>query len=332
MEKRSRIDFINILQVIGPIFVILGHSLNGIDVKGPWFVFSKEWIYIFHMPFFFVISGFLLSKNGWLKGESYGCFIWKKCIKLIIPYFVWNILFLVPKYMAQSLITDEVTIGIKSTLKMFFYPRQNIWGHTWFLVGLFVFYCLIPLWKYALKNRFIFCMSIIVGIILYIVPMGSEFLCISDLHKDALFFLIGCYMGTVELERLKRILRKGTLIFGILAGLTSAIALFVIDNKGFDWIPCLCIILFIWAISVRIEKKVKFVETLAKRSFGIYILHWPSMLMVRILLLNILHVDITVTIIFMIILGYIIPNVIIALLQHINLKPIKTIRRVLLGC
>lgn len=332
MERRSRIDFINILQVVGPIFVILGHSLNGIDADGPWYIFSKEWIYIFHMPFFFVISGFLLAKNGWLKGETYGKFVLKKCAKLIIPYAVWNIVFLVPKYMVQSLITDEVTMEISSILRMFLYPRQNIWGHTWFLVGLFILYCFTPLWKFFVENKFFLFVSITAGILLYMAPLGSEFLCISDLHKDSLFFLIGCCLGTIELEQLKELLRKGTLIGGIWAFLTSGIALFFIENKEFDWIPCLGIILFMWCISVRIRCKTKIVENLAKRSFGIYILHWPSMLVVRILMTNILHVNVTLTIIAMIICGYAVPNVIIFLLQKVKIKPIKSICSVLLGC
>lgn len=331
MEKRTRIDFINVLQVIGPILVILGHSINGIPLNGPWFIFSKEWIYIFHMPFFFIISGFLLSKNGWLKQGTYKQFIWKKFVKLIIPYTVWNLAFLIPKYMVQGLISDEVTMSLKGAVRMFFYPRQNVWGHTWFLVGLFMLYCLTPFWKRIIEKKTFTIIAVLVGIMIYMVPLGTEFLCFSDLHKDTLFFVIGCYFGTVNLERLKLFLKRERIILGILGVVTSYVALFVVNDAWFDWIPCLAIILFLWSISIMFENKAKLVDIMARRSFGIYILHWPAMLFARIIFVNIFHVNVVVTIVVMILCGYLVPNIILSILKKIKIKSIQRVCMVLLG-
>lgn len=51
--EHERYPCISFLQVLGPILVILGHSANGLTVSAGWYAFTKEWIYLFHMPLFF---------------------------------------------------------------------------------------------------------------------------------------------------------------------------------------------------------------------------------------------------------------------------------------
>ena len=62
--EHERYPCISFLQVLGPILVILGHSANGLTVSAGWYAFTKEWIYLFHMPLFFLISGYLLAHRG----------------------------------------------------------------------------------------------------------------------------------------------------------------------------------------------------------------------------------------------------------------------------
>lgn len=284
------------------------------------------------MPFFFIISGFLLSQKGWMRQETYKQFIWKKFVKLIVPYIVWNLAFFIPKYMFQSVLSDDVIMNFGATIKMFFYPRQNIWGHTWFLVGLFLLYSLTPLWKRIVESKFLVCITVFIGIVLYMIPLGTEFLCVSDIHKDAVFFIIGCCLGRLNINFLKAWLKKEIVLLALSAIMSSFVALFIIDGDWFNWIPCLTIILFIWSISIMLENKNIFIEILARRSFGIYILHWPVMLCVRVVFLNLIHVNAIITIITMIACGYIVPNIIVTILQSIKVKPIRDMCKILLGC
>ncbi len=68
-EKATKplLSYIAFLQLIGPIFVVLGHSLNGFDVQsGWWYVCTKEWIlFVSHAPVFydFGISALVQSKK-----------------------------------------------------------------------------------------------------------------------------------------------------------------------------------------------------------------------------------------------------------------------------
>lgn len=67
-EKATKplLSYIAFLQLIGPIFVVLGHSLNGFDVQsGWWYVCTKRVdLFVSHAPVFydFGISAIVQSK------------------------------------------------------------------------------------------------------------------------------------------------------------------------------------------------------------------------------------------------------------------------------
>ena len=306
----KRIPYISFLQIIGPIFVVLGHSVNGIDATGWWYVFSKEWIYIFHMPLFFFISGYLLSFKGYLNGRTCKEFILGKVKRLLLPYLFWNLLFYVPKVMAQAYISEGVPNNGFEILKIFVFPRQNVWGHTWFLVGLFVIYAMAPLFAKILttKRLPINIVAIVLCIVIYILPITTEFLAFSDLHKDLLFFVIGCMLGQMPKDVFVYRLKKLRFVLILLAVITSVIALLWYNfTKTLHFIPCTCILLAFLSIAVGIGIMPKTFEKLAKDSFGIYILHWPVMIVVRVILYQILSLGAIETVIAMSILGWMVP-------------------------
>jgi len=69
----NRLDYIDIAKGFGILLVVLGHL--GI---------LQSYIYMFHMPMFFFISGFLFKKKTHDRE-----FIFNKTIQLLIPYFVF---------------------------------------------------------------------------------------------------------------------------------------------------------------------------------------------------------------------------------------------------
>ena len=306
----KRIPYISFLQIIGPVYVILGHSINGINITGWWYVFSKEWIYIFHMPLFFFISGYLLSFRGYLKGHTYKEFILGKTMRLLVPYLFWNLLFYVPKVMAQAYISESVPSKFYDMLKIFVFPRQNVWGHTWFLVGLFVIYAMAPVFAKILttKRMFINVVIIAICIVIYILPITTEFLALSDLHKDLLFFVIGCMLGQMSKDVFVYRLKKLRFVLIIFAVITSVITLLWYNyTKILHFIPCTCILLAFLSIAVGIKIMPKTFEKLAKNSFAIYILHWPVMIVARVILYQILNLGAIETVIAMSVLGWMVP-------------------------
>ena len=330
----KKITYISLLQIIGPLFVVLGHSLNGLEATGAWYIFSKEWIYIFHMPLFFLVSGYLLSFKGYLGKRTYGQFILGKFKRLLIPYLVWNLLFWMPKFFAQNYISDGASLNMVDALKAFVFPRQNVWGHTWFLMGLFIVYLATPLFQkiFQAKKAWISTSAVIVCIVLYVLPINTEFLALSDLHKDLLFFVIGCLWGQTEADTFIAKMKRFRIWFIIVAICFSALALIWFEQtKPLHFIPCLFILLAFLSVFISIKNLPAFWENLASYSFGIYIMHWPIMIVVRIILHQILNVGVPITAIAMSVLGYIIPILVIMAIRALPFEKLKKPLKYLLG-
>lgn len=87
-----RMDWVDISKGITIILMVVGHT------RIP--TFLTAWIYSFHMPFFFFISGMLTNWN-----TDFRSFAKKKSVSLLIPFFIYSAvnLLLYPIYGNESL-------------------------------------------------------------------------------------------------------------------------------------------------------------------------------------------------------------------------------------
>ena len=82
-SKSNRIAYIDAAKGIGILLMILGHTgMYGLPVV------MHKMIYSFHMPMFFIISGFLFNTKKY-ENVAFSKFIKREFIKYIIPYFVF---------------------------------------------------------------------------------------------------------------------------------------------------------------------------------------------------------------------------------------------------
>lgn len=72
-QAEPRLVIFDVLRGIGILCVIWGHLRGG----GTY----TYWVYVMHMPLFFIISGYFLSAR-----QPYNVFFLKKCRGLLIPY------------------------------------------------------------------------------------------------------------------------------------------------------------------------------------------------------------------------------------------------------
>lgn len=331
----KKIAHISLLQIIGPIFVVLGHVANNgfISPESAWWIFSKDWIYIFHMPLFFMVSGYLLSYKGYLKNRTYGQFILGKVKRLLIPYFVINSLIWLAM-LAGQFIKESISLTIIEILIAFIKPRANALTYLWFLFALFLIFLATPLLKKLLDFKKPVCVTIVVAfcVALYIIPLNTEYFALSDLHKDLLFFVFGCLLGQIKFEKFVSMMTKYRIWFIIGAIATSAGALIWYEQtKMLHFIPCAFILLAFLSAFVCVRELPPFFDNLASCSFGIYIMHWPVMIATRILFHSILNVNVTLTAIAMCILGYIAPILVIFVIRALPFKKFKRSLKYLLG-
>ncbi len=138
MEKvGKRLDYIDALKGFGIILVVLGHMHFGYEVP-------YQYIYAFHMPLFFLVSGYLYKRPVRMADG-----IKKKVKGLLVPYFIFGL-----GYFCFWLIYNY-TPGIDwaSTLKAVLWVTVDglpVESALWFLMVMFWAWLI-----YALIDRFI---------------------------------------------------------------------------------------------------------------------------------------------------------------------------------
>ncbi len=98
--NKIRIDYIDEIRGLAILLVVMGHIIqfNGISTNNPVF----EFIYSFHMPLFFAISGYITQKVTHINNiNQYILFIKKKCRSLIVPLLTWSLL-INPYFLAEE--------------------------------------------------------------------------------------------------------------------------------------------------------------------------------------------------------------------------------------
>lgn len=130
MVKKDRIEYIDIAKGLGITLVIIGHSHCPAEIR--------NFIYFFHMPFFFFLSGILISPT-----KRFSEFLIDRVRYLLVPYYLLAFIsivfsFLISRHYGNNL---DVTNAILNVFKMSAGMKANLEtiynGPLWFLPCLF---------------------------------------------------------------------------------------------------------------------------------------------------------------------------------------------------
>lgn len=126
-EKRNRESWLDVCKGIGILLVLLGHT----DIPIYWLIFG------FHMPMFFMISGYLYSDDQ----GSWNDFLKKIFRKYVIPYFLFqgiNLIIYIGQALYFDLLSEDLIISIWNLIMAIVYCRTDYMpnsGPLWYLVG-----------------------------------------------------------------------------------------------------------------------------------------------------------------------------------------------------
>ena len=170
-KEERRIDWIDLAKAIGIIFVYIGHcNIPGVNL----------YVYMFHMPLFFVISGFCwnIQRNGSMDFKS---FLKKKFDGYIVPYFKICAICLMVIIIPHNLKTLGLNDGFwDSLLKYLFgitiYSRGTVeWlpmcSPVWFLTCLF---CAEILLYFIMKTKYNLILVVMSGVLGYIMSLFGK--------------------------------------------------------------------------------------------------------------------------------------------------------------
>lgn len=278
MQRWNEID---VLYAIGILLVILGHSHSS-----DWSTFKNTpleyiilFIYSFHMALFFAISGFLFHNSDSLPRVGYRRWFSDKALRLLIPYLFWSLIALVSKYYVEN--HSLKGLDLRYLMTVIFFPRQNVWGHFWFLPVLFICYAVLGS-VHAI--RFTKCSSVkllicelAVALLLYFRPLHTNFLGLDDWSRFVLFFVVGEVSNHLLQERNTKETKQKTPIYGLffIVPLMMALLLYQMAS-GIIVTPLIIALLMLlacWllASSIQIHPILGF---LSSHNYTFYIFAW----------------------------------------------------------
>lgn len=138
-EKKNttqRLEWLDVLKCIAMLLVLLGHCADTAGKES-----LKYYIYSFHMPIFFIISGIGYYLQTSRKNYSFREMLENKSRTLLWPYFALNFLSLIP-WTINFRVLSESSLTYKELLLGIFYGHKNyVTGpsnSSWFVLTLFL--------------------------------------------------------------------------------------------------------------------------------------------------------------------------------------------------
>lgn len=161
MDKQRNVVF-DAIKALAIVLVVYAHSIQYLSGCDYWNNEVFQFIYSFHMPLFFVISGFFISSALKLSWKD---FLIKKGISLLLPCLVWTIIF--------------SCLDFQGWHKMIMTIINPLHWKLWFLKGLFlvqliVYICVKTSTRLYVggKSRIILC-AILLSSVVYFLPFMS---------------------------------------------------------------------------------------------------------------------------------------------------------------
>ena len=213
MERAKQKEiWVDNVKVIACILVVLGHffqSMTQANVLSAndlyqWF---NQTIYYFHVPLFFICSGYLYQKLSVVNDvHSWGRNVLKKLLVLGIPYFTFSLVTWVLKTLFSSSVNNEIG-GLGDTL--FLHPTSPYW----YLYALFFLFLITP----TFRNRSMAMIGLLIAFVFKTLGIfgGYGVSVISYILSNEIWFVIGMCLSVFEF---RKYLLKGNLITPIVTG------------------------------------------------------------------------------------------------------------------
>lgn len=193
IHTSKRIEWIDTAKGIGLLLVMLGH------LHVP---YMSAWIYTFHMPLFFFLSGVVFSGDKY----SFKEFCIKRMKSLVVPYFCLGFVIYLFYVIVNAVVRPENGLyGTNMDMLKNLFVQEHFWT-IWFLACLFVVEIL-WYWIWKIFSRWsvvpaVASVSIcIVGLLRYRLGYGSLPWNFDVALVAQLFFYVGHYFKCSQLDK-----------------------------------------------------------------------------------------------------------------------------------
>ncbi|MEA5507017.1 acyltransferase [Halotia wernerae UHCC 0503] len=192
-SMQRRLYWVDYAKGIGIFLVVVGHVLRGLVNSSilqptPFINFVDSWIYAFHMPLFFFISGLFVQRS---LSKPLNSFILDKVYTIAYPYFIWSVIQGIFQTVG-SRYTNKPS-SLVDILKIGYEPIMQFW----FLYTLFAIFLVYGIFNklklspvlFLVFSIFIYCLHILD---VSFGPWGVLYL----FRRHAIYFALGAVIGS----------------------------------------------------------------------------------------------------------------------------------------
>ncbi|MBO5248094.1 MAG: acyltransferase [Clostridia bacterium] len=268
---KTRDQWIDLVKIYACILVVLGHFFQSmvsseILSSTPLYEWFNRTIYYFHVPLFFICSGFLYQKYSTVRSVSrWGCNVLKKALSLGIPYFVFSLI----TYGLKVLFSGSVNNEAQGLLESLF---LNPIPPYWYLYALFLLFFITPTAKSRREAVILMIASVLLKCLCFTAAKNIHVL--RYIFENEVWFVLGMFLCTFDAPAT---MKKMKLAWGVVGSIV-----FIVLSIVFQWwngilaffmgaLGCFCTLL----IFVRLEdlSSLKNVYRVSKYTFPVFLLH-----------------------------------------------------------
>lgn len=263
----NTINWVNNLKVIGIIAVVLGHIASPLGT----------FIYSWHMPLFFIISGFFINIESDCK-----TFLFKNFKRLLIPYFIFCFIGIFVEEFKRELLNRDPLDIINTIKNMFLFMDSGaLSGHygqvLWFLPTLFFSKIMFFLLMKFIRNTFLI---LLLCFVLFVLSFHLElFFSLDESMNVVIFILIGFYIYRIP-DKFIFFISFLSMVFVFTILYFGNIPILDIANKNYGepivnllWATCLIIMIISLLKKIKIEKVQLYLDTIGLYAMTIYLIH-----------------------------------------------------------
>ncbi len=264
------------LRALAIILVVLGHSI--IIYKSGWNYYTTSqdcqllnyiclFIYLFHMPLFFSISGYLFIDSCTKK--KFSAILKNKFKRLIIPYLIIGILWVYPIRIISNYSGFFGHSFLYNVIINIILGLDN--GHLWFLPSLFLMFIISYFLEKYVKNKKI---KFILILFMFLLGHILNLSWVSETLKFIIWFYFGNFIRKYSLEnkmKYRKIFIVTTIFFICMYFITYNLNAYI--SLLFKYCVCLTIIPLLY--NIISNKEIFLMQKISSRSFGIYLFHSP---------------------------------------------------------
>lgn len=190
----KKLAYISALQSFGIFLIVLEHSRPSTEATPDGAIWCVRMIQSFSMPMFMVLSGFLFYYTNENREIHYGKYLWKKILRLLVPFWILSSVAFVPKVVLSDNAMRPIDFTWTDYFHGYLYPHDNPIILFWFIPTVFLIFLYAPILRRVAQrssvwiNILVLCALVAV---FHYAPVKSDLFCLRSATVYTCFFFAG---------------------------------------------------------------------------------------------------------------------------------------------